>query len=873
MAVARTAIEGTRRRLLPAFDGAQKVTLLTAAIGIAAVSLFLALVRPLVAVQAPVRLHWLILAVLFFAAEAFVVHIEFRRNAHSISLSEVVLVIGLCFADPASLLLGHVIGGAAALALISRQSLQKVAFNVGHFSLATCVAIVVYHAIGGAHPLDPSGLAAAFAATTISSLIGIVLIFVAISLSEGSLRLGILPQMLGSGIVVTTANTALGLITVQMLWGHPAGVWLVLIPVAIVFIAYREFTGMRQKYDGLEFLHETSRVVHSAADFESALLDLLSRVRTMLRAEVAEITLFREGTSVALRTRIGPDTKSLIMDPTDIAALSGWISLVRGDRPALIKRSDEHSPIVDQSLSVRDAMVVPITEDGSLIGMMLVANRLGDVSTFDPADMKLLETLANQAGVWLEKGRLEKTLAHVNQLKDQLKKLAFHDVLTGLANRALMFERLEHALVGRNGPGRGVAVLFLDLDDFKTINDSLGHSSGDQLLCEVADRLKTCVRPEDTVARLGGDEFAIVMEHVTSSSQAHEVAQRMIDAFDTPFKLAESEVFVHGSIGIARGIPGVHEAEEVMRNADMAMYRAKNSGESNYEEFEATMHRSAVQRMDLLSQLRSGVVRNEFSLRYQPIVSLGNGAIKGFEALVRWDHPQRGEIGPCEFIPLAEETGLIVVMGRWILHEACKQASEWLIHLPRDISPYISVNLSARQLADPAIVEDVSAALAESGLDPQCLMLEITESMLMHDIPATEAKLRDLKNLGVRLAIDDFGTGYSSLSHLSRFPLDAIKIPKPFVDSLGNKAREDTLARTIITMGESLGLETIAEGIELVNQVDDLRSLRCLLGQGFYFAKPLSGLDMETLLRFGNAYVNGMDLDEAPVQVREGLIA
>jgi EAL domain-containing protein (putative c-di-GMP-specific phosphodiesterase class I) len=209
-------------------------------------------------------------------------------------------------------------------------------------------------------------------------------------------------------------------------------------------------------------------------------------------------------------------------------------------------------------------------------------------------------------------------------------------------------------------------------------------------------------------------------------------------------------------------------------------------------------------------------------------------------------------------------------MGRWILHEACKQAGQWLTHLLPDTAPYISVNLSARQLADSAIVDDVSAALAESGLDPRCLMLEITESMLMHDIPATEAKLRDLKSLGVRLAIDDFGTGYSSLSHLSRFPLDAIKIPKPFVDSLGNKAREDTLARTIITMGESLGLETIAECIELGNQVDDLRTLRCLLGQGFYYARPLSGLDMETLLRFGNEFVSGMDLDAPPV--REGLI-
>jgi diguanylate cyclase (GGDEF)-like protein len=846
--------------LLPRLGRASRVPSLVAGMaGVAAIVYFTKLAG-LPAPESDLRIPWPALAAAFFLAEIFVVHLEFRRDAHSFSLSEVFLLLGLFFAPPTELLLAQLVGAGAALALVSRQSFLKVAFNCANFALGTSVAILVFRTL--ADLLESGDVvmgAAASVAAIVCSALGILFIFLAMSAAEGRMTPEILPRMLSYGLTVTLANVLLGLIAVQIIPVRPVAAFLLIVLAGLLFLGYRGFASMRAKYDGLHFIYESSRIVHEADDFQTALVRLLVQVREMLRAEVAEITLFPNSGNVALRSRASADHEPSIQQPVDMVELRPWTALIEDGRPHLLDQSIDLIEYAELARAgIRDAMVVPIRDDEGVTGMMLVANRMGEVSTFDPADMRLFETLANHAGIWLEKGRLEKALAHVSELKEELKRRALYDALTGLANRTLLCERIEHALSRRPTSHEGPALLFLDLDDFKTVNDSLGHSAGDELLRAVALRVRECVRPQDTIARLGGDEFAILIEEVTHMSQADDLAERIIQALKKPFNIEETEVFVRCSIGIARGIADRDQAAEVIRNADVAMYRAKQAGKARYQEFEPSMHRHAVKRLETLVQLRRAIENEELELVFQPIVSLTDRRLAGVEALVRWNHPELGMVGPDMFIPLAEETGLIVDLGRWVIHEACREASRWLEQYPTSAPPYVSVNISGRQLQEPSLVQDVVSALEQSGLEPRCLMLEVTESMLMHDPGSTNQKLHALRSLGCQLAVDDFGTGYSSLSHLGNFPLDAVKIPKPFIDALGNGTRDGSLARAIVTLGESLGLIVIAEGIEVWNQLSQLLELYCMMGQGYYLARPMKSSEIEGLMASGNGKIKSL---------------
>jgi diguanylate cyclase (GGDEF)-like protein/PAS domain S-box-containing protein len=432
-------------------------------------------------------------------------------------------------------------------------------------------------------------------------------------------------------------------------------------------------------------------------------------------------------------------------------------------------------------------------------------------------------------------------------LEDQLKHQAFHDPLTGLANRALFVDRVKHALKRADRESSRVAVLFFDLDDFKNINDSFGHIAGDELLVLMAARLGECLRPGDTFARLGGDEFAIFLEN-TSLSSATSVAYRLLEALGEPFKVGSREVMVHATIGIEFAEATTTKVEELLRNADVAMYVAKSKGKARYELFDPSMHTAALRRLEMKGELQQAIENGDFVLHYQPIVSLAEGALLGIEALIRWNHETRGLIPPVEFIPLAEESGLIVPLGRWVLREACRQANAWPIKNP-EIS--LSVNVSPRQFQHPGLVEDVANALWDSHIDPSILTIEITESVLIHDTDAAIEKLSRLKDFGVRIAVDDFGTGYSSLGYLKRFPIDILKIDKSFIDGVGNSSEESAIAHAIIKLGGSLGLEVVAEGIEDPGQVDALQSLRCERGQGFFFSKPVDAETMGEILAEG----------------------
>jgi diguanylate cyclase (GGDEF)-like protein len=484
--------------------------------------------------------------------------------------------------------------------------------------------------------------------------------------------------------------------------------------------------------------------------------------------------------------------------------------------------ASEHAQPALREAGLTAAIAAPVHREGGVVGSIVVGSRVPG-RKFDAREREILLSLAEHASLALTDAALVDEAFH----------RAFHDALTGLPNRALFANRLDHALAVSERSGVPVSVLFLDLDGFKTVNDSLGHAMGDRLLVGVAERLAGCMRAGDTVARFGGDEFAFLVEAAGAEADAPAAAQRILASLREPIDIGGRMVTVTASVGIASG---TSRADDVLRNADVAMYRAKAGGKGRYESFEPQMHVDLLERLEIEQDLSQALERNEFILHYQPVVELDSGDIVAVEALVRWQHPERGLVPPLSFIPLAEETGLIVPLGRWVLNEACRQAVRWRnSHGPVTIT----VNLSGVQLEQPGLVDEVAEALRESGLEPERLVLEITETVLMHDDKATIDMLHRLKGLGVRLAVDDFGTGYSSLQYLRGFPLDILKVAKSFVDGLDGTGDDGTaLARAIIDLGGSFELDVVGEGIELAVQRDALVELGCRLGQGFLFARP-----------------------------------
>ncbi|HLF68382.1 MAG TPA: EAL domain-containing protein [Gaiellaceae bacterium] len=439
------------------------------------------------------------------------------------------------------------------------------------------------------------------------------------------------------------------------------------------------------------------------------------------------------------------------------------------------------------------------------------------------------------------------------EAEDRLRHQAFHDSLTGLPNRALFADRVEHALVLHAHAGRGVAVLFLDLDDFKAVNDSLGHAAGDELLRLAAGRLRATLSPAHTVARLGGDEFAVLIEDRDGPAAAIEAAERIVAALQAAFHLDGREVFVSASVGIAVG----GSAEELLRSADVAMYRAKGSGKAQYVVYTPRMDEDLVGRLELVSDLRRANVAEEFVLHYQPLVDLRTGAVEGVEALVRWLHPTRGLLPPGEFVPLAEETGGILDLGRWVLAEACRQAATWRSEIPGAEALSVSVNVSTRQVRRPALAEDVRGALAGSGLPPEALTLELTESVLARGRDELSVVLEELAGIGVRLALDDFGTGYSSLSRLQELPVHTLKVDRSFVREIDTSPQRARFVRAIVELAEALDVAVVAEGVETSAQAAALRRLGCRVGQGFHLAPPLEPEAFAALLVSGAGVSSG----------------
>jgi diguanylate cyclase (GGDEF)-like protein len=542
------------------------------------------------------------------------------------------------------------------------------------------------------------------------------------------------------------------------------------------------------------------------------------------------------------RSTVDP-TYDLADYPVTREVLAGATVIFSDDEPD----ADPSEVAYLHSIGQRSMMMMPLIARGRVLGAIEATSVLPGF--FDEGHIAKAWSFATEAAMALENYRLI----------DELRRQAFHDALTGLANRNLLLDRLEHAVARRPGPDAGLnAVLFLDLDDFKAVNDNIGHAGGDQLLTAVAERLVAGLRPRDTAARVGGDEFAILLEDLRSEAEADHVAGRIIDAFTVPFRIGAADVVVGPSVGIAIGIPGEASAEELLRNADFAMYRAKLLGKGRFEVFRPDLHQAATKQTALREHLRRAVERDELRVRYQPIVDLGSGTVLGVEALLRWQRPDGQLLLPDDFIPLAEESGLILPIGAWILERACRDVRAWQTRhdLP---GLYVAVNLSARQFQDPQLDTQVGQALAVSGLDASRLVLEITESVLMQTGASTVDRLTELRRLGIRLALDDFGTGYSSLSYLERFPVDILKIDKTFVDRMGEKGFRPVIARAVAQLGKGLGLEVVAEGIERPGQAVVLRRLGCSRGQGNLYAEPLAPEAVEIVLHRGQ-----VDLPQDP---------
>ena len=549
-----------------------------------------------------------------------------------------------------------------------------------------------------------------------------------------------------------------------------------------------------------------------------------------LRAPVAIVSLLDHDRHV-VKSSVGLTGRSRVWRKVPLA-LRYSRQVVSTGRAAFIGNTTEAKTPDGVAYAVAPVMMT----DGHVIGTIAVIDT--SPHSWTHAEINALMDIASLLVTELE---LRSDLSLKRQTQEHLLYSTLHDALTGLPNRSLFTERLRHAMRrAARHPDDLFAVLFLDLDRFKDINDNLGHFAGDELLRAVARRLEACIRPEDTVARLSGDEFAILLESITDTSDAGRVAERIEEALSFPINLGGAEVTTSASMGIVTSSMAHDQPEQLLRSADMAMYRAKAAGRARYEMFDRAMHTDALERLRLETDMRRAIELGEFVLHYQPLVSLRTGRVTGLEALVRWQHPDRGLVHPADFIPVAEETGLIVPIGKWVLIEACRRIKDWQAAHPRPELLTIGVNLSVKQFSQPDLIDQIRSALETTGAPASSLRIEITESAIIDKGRAAVSILSRIRELGAQVYLDDFGTGYSSLSYLHGLPIDAIKIDRAFVSSMDTDDKNLRLVRTILTLAEIVGVRAEAEGISTSEQLRELRALNCEQGQGYLFSAPIT---------------------------------
>lgn len=783
-------------------------------------------------------LRWWGLLVGFYAAEWLVVHMRFGRRVHSYTMIAVPLVVGLLAVAPVELLAASSMAAVVFAGSRRREPLVMLVLLIGRRLLEASVAITLFALAAPQEDIfSPAGWLVILCAAIAAHVVGHVLFAIASWVQGVATSVGDALEAYGFGASVTLLNAALGMLIAEALLSAPRAAGFAVIPAIALFAGYRAYASSRHERGRLKALYEATRDLHASPQLEDSLVAAAGHARDMFESEFCEIVL-ELGDHRGFRTIVGPGEHRAAMDPVDLERWRlVWEEASQEHRPFVIDRSGSlASSAGDRRLPINAAMVAPVAAGGEQNGIIIVANPINDSELFSKAELRLLSALAAQVGVAVENGRLEDSLAELTELKAELQHQTLHDGLTGLANRSLFSESVLHALQLTRRTGKEVAVLFLDLDDFKNVNDSLGHAAGDDLLRAMAQLLRDECRPEDTVARLGGDEFGILLEDVEGAQEATESAQKILAAFEKPLRVAGREVTANASIGVAFGHYG-DTAGQVLRDADAAKHAAKRDGKGTFRLFEPNMHAEVVAQLKLKADLAAAIARQELRLLYQPIVNLADGTLRGFEALVRWQHSLKGWQNPATFIPFAEESGLINDIGRWVLWEAARTCRDWVGVLSPEPGEFkVTVNLSARQLDDAAIVTEVERVIAEMAVDPSYLVLEITETAMMNTAPE---RLDELRGLGVPLAIDDFGTGYSSLASLHKLSIDVLKIDQVFVKGIEEEDASPFVG-TMVGLGQALGLQTIVEGIETKEQLERLRELGCEIGQGFYFAKPLT---------------------------------
>jgi diguanylate cyclase (GGDEF)-like protein len=603
--------------------------------------------------------------------------------------------------------------------------------------------------------------------------------------------------------------------------------------IALIFIVFRSllFGVVGRPYHRLV---AAALLILAAADFTQALLVLHDNTDTGRAVGAALLLAYVLVAAGALHPSVA---EGIAVPPKQVPSIYRRATNGKRRTPVVAFAGFIAPSVLLVASCLGDSVDVPVMSGICVAVFALVYLRM----------MWLIERITGQTNeIEVHARALEASHRQRDALEADLRHLAFHDELTGLANRALLHDRVEHALASAPRSGRSVALCFGDLDGFKTVNDTLGHHVGDSVLVRASRLLSSIVRPDDTVARLGGDEFAVLMVDVEDPQAAVDFAHRIVAVLRDAPDFEGSQVGLSISVGVAYAEVGTTTAQ-LLSEADSAMYEAKEQGKNRVEVFKSSMRSRMLERLDMTNGFRWALGRSEFFLQYQPIISLSDNRLRGFEALVRWSHPSLGEVAPLRFIPIAEETGFIVPLGRWVLVEACEQLAAWKGHSEEMLT--LSVNLSRRQLISPHLADEVRTALSLSGIDPRQLILEITESVLMEDPERASQALSELRDLGIRIAVDDFGTGYSSLSHLQRFPVDILKIDKSFIDPLvRSDPGSSAFVTAIIGLAQSLGLEVIAEGIEHESQLHRLVELGCEQGQGFLMARPVDGSAVESLI-------------------------
>ena len=781
-----------------------------------------------------------------------------------------------------------------------RRGFLKTTFNAGMYMTATALAILVSRGLGAS--VDDMSMGSIMAASAGVFAFTLVLMLAVSGIMSVAQRVSFAAQVFSGGVVrlaTWASSIAVGVLIASAMATHPWTLPFTILPISMLELIYSRAFGQYRERRQIEKLYDAAASIRSNMDSRAVLHQLLGASQSLLDATQARLVpvdsprdpkAIRADLDAALAVEVSQPIGGGQWEENDAGLLralasvgssalrnatlfeqirtitsslgEGVIALDRAGRVEFL------NPAVADALgwSYDDLMGNPLHEivhagshavgDDCLLLTALSAGVIArdDDDSFACKDGRSLP-VAHTTSPVVRDGEVVgsviafRDISERKAFEQELAHQAFHDTLTGLANRALFLDRLTQAHARASRTGSLYALLFIDLDRFKVVNDSLGHQAGDQLLIEVAKRLKLCVRPGDTFARFGGDEFVVLLEDLESDEDAIIVTERILTELKVPFRVEGRDVSASASIGVVIADSTYENPDNCLRDADVAMYRAKARGKATYEVFRPEMEGAALQRLDMEIALRNAIEQGEFELHYQPLVSLESVSIVGFEALVRWRHPEKGMMPPAEFIPLAEETGLIFPLGKWVLEEACRQIRVWQDAYPGAVPLVMTVNLSARQFQQPDLCDQVVHAIAKTGIRPEHLCLEVTESVMMDDVEAATIMLRRLKDLGTCVAIDDFGTGYSSLSYLKRFPVDFVKIDKSFIDDLAEGAVDAEIVRAVIRLAAAIGMRAVAEGVETEEQLRRLRNMGCPLVQGYYLARPQPAQAIEALLQ------------------------